>query len=517
MASTRLRYAILIAALAAVLAGSMPTPARAAPAACSGLAPAPGQSYAEYATGARRRDCLKPWTILVYMAADNDLGPYALWDLYEMEAGYPSHRIAAGSTKRADLLVQLATPGQTQARRIHVFQSPEPYDDALTLEDFRHRSVSEIHSPVAALVPRDEGGKPVPAATDLERFVEWGIREYPAEHYMVIVWGHGQGWGAPSAVPGFAGQDFAGRHFGGLAFSDSGQTFLDIPSLHQALRTAEGRLLGGRPIDVYASDACLMQMVEVATEISDSARFISGSSQVENYLGLPYRRMMFEINTGRFSGERARMGVAGTSAENDEPLLLARMLPRIFRMSLEAHGLHGRVDPHALETVTMSSLASDELRQSLVPALGDLARAMSRYLAQDPMRAIPVAQVLQDAPSFVGGSQELGGFLRLLQKNIDEQNTGAQTGSTDATLALQLAVAQATQALDRTVVAYALGTRYTEADATELYLQGFRGVAMWLPVSAQDLALRIDDFSSSLFYRELGGDWQRWLRQVLGD
>lgn len=490
----------LIAVVGAALFGLSSAVAYAESPACAATVPAPGETYAAYAARAHRRDCVKPWTILVYMAADNDLAPYALWDLYEMEAGYRSGRAAAGSTHRTDLVVQLAAPGQATARRIHVFQTPEPYDDHLGLEDFRKRTVSDIRSPVAGLVSRTEDGKPVAAATDFERFIEWGMQEYPSEHFMVVVWGHGQGW-APA-------RDFAGRHFGGLAFSDSDHSFLDIPNLHKALQTAESHVLGGRPVDVYASDACLMQMVEVATEISDSARFISGSSQVENYLGLPYRRMMFELNTNRFSGERARMGVAGTSLENDEPFLLARMLPRIFRMSLEAHGLHSGVDPHALETVTMSSLASDELRQSLVPSLGWLAHAMDHYLGEDPFRAIAVSKAVRITPGFMGGSQELGSYLR----NLDQSVTGE---SPDA-LELKSAIAAATQALDRTVVAYALGTKYTET-SDQLYLQGFRAVAMWLPVSARDFAGRIGDFSSSLFYQELGGAWEHWLREVYGD
>jgi hypothetical protein len=507
-----------------------------------------GGSYADYAAKARRRDCYKPWTILVYMAADNDLAPYAYWDLYEMEAGYRSGREAAGSSARSDLLVQLSAPGSTDSRRIHMFQSPEPYRSDLKLEDFRQRGASGVRSPVASVVPRTEGGKPVAAAADLDRFLEWGIREYPAEHYMVVIWGHGQGW-APAAVPDggsqliasqrdlkglkaaremfgelpkseakaapLATEDFSSRHFGGLAFSSSQGTFLDIPSLHKSLRKAEEKLLDGRPIDVYASDACLMQMVEVATEISDSARFIAGSSQVENYLGLPYRRMMFEINTGRFSGERSRPGVAGSRLAHDEPYLLARMLPRLFRMSLEEHGLHGRILPEAIQTVTMSSLASDELRQALIPSLGDFAAAMKHYLDEQPMRAIDVQETLRDSPSFMGGSQELGGFMTLVRAMLkrEREDSGTETAGSRE---LALATDRVHDALNRTVVSYALGKRYT-ASEEQLHLLGFRAVALWLPVSPGDFNARIRDFSSSLFYRKLGGTWEQWLSKVFRD
>src|SRR2546423_1062749 len=42
--------------------------------------------YAGYAARVERKRCYKKWTLLVYMAADNDLTKYAYLDLYEMEA-----------------------------------------------------------------------------------------------------------------------------------------------------------------------------------------------------------------------------------------------------------------------------------------------------------------------------------------------------------------------------------------------------------------------------------------------
>ncbi|MES2963013.1 MAG: hypothetical protein V4760_03920, partial [Bdellovibrionota bacterium] len=73
--------------------------------------------------GVTRQSCYKDWTVLVYMAADNDLSPYAMWDLYEMEGAFASGRYA-GSTMKSDLLVQADTKGPTGIRRFHMFQAP---------------------------------------------------------------------------------------------------------------------------------------------------------------------------------------------------------------------------------------------------------------------------------------------------------------------------------------------------------------------------------------------------------
>lgn len=498
-------YGPLIGLLALLILGDS-GPASAVSAPCDPSAPLPGEAYAQYAHRARRTLCRKPWTVLVYMAADNNLAPYALWDLREMEGGYKSGRVAAGSTARADLVVQVAYPGQAQSRRLHVFQSAEIYDSQkLTIRDFtqHRRGLGDVRSPVAGLVARSKGGAPVPPAEDFERFIEWGMREYPSEHYLVVAWGHGEGWAAeqPSAKK---------RQFGGMGHSDSNPGFLDVPGIRRALRSAESKVLDGRRVDVYVSDACLMQMVEVAAELSDSARYIVGSSQVENYLGLPYRRMMFEINTGRLASQRASQALG----KADEPYLVARMLPILFRSSLQPGGLHGRELPEALETATFSAISSDELRNQLMPALERVAHALNDYLAEDPFRAISITQGLIDAPRFMGGSQELGAFLRMLQLRLLLDDAQLQSSAT--ALELLASAGDAIQALDRSVLSYALGHRYSGAES-DLYLLGFRALAVWLPLSPHELYARIRDFSQSSFYRDLGGAWEKWLNRLYGD
>ncbi|MGK5083190.1 clostripain-related cysteine peptidase [Bdellovibrionota bacterium FG-1] len=436
------------------------------------------------AQGAQAR---KPWSVLIYMAADNELLPYAYWDLYEMEAGYESGRIAAGSTARADMVVQLNTPEAKEGLRFHITQAAAPYRANLKLEDFSSRSPRDIQSPLVAKVSlTTSAGAPISVADDFEGFLEWGLQHYPAEHTLVIVWGHGQG-------------------YAGLAYSKNQAEFLSIQQLHDALLDAEQNTLGGKRIDLYASDACLMQTIEVSTEISDVTRFVIGSSQIQNFLGFPYRRMMFEINTGRFLNERSSPSLAGSSLAQDEAFLLARILPKLFKMSVAENGLHGRHLPAANQTATLSSVASDELTYSLLPALKIFASALNRYLDEDPLRAISIENTLHAAPAYAGGSQELGGFLTLMQQMVRDEGPHS--------LSLAQATNGALAALDRTVVSYALGSHYTGTEP-DLYLLRYKGLAVWLPGSAKDLQNRLKIFQPSLFYQQMGGHWQAWMSKV---
>jgi hypothetical protein len=125
--------------------------------------------------------------------------------------------------------------------------------------------LSDIESPV---VGREED-ETLPPGESLRRFLAWGVASYPSSHYLVIVWGHGFGWHPARGRDSGSGLSDRRLLTGGIAWDQSQGTVLDIPSLRAALDSVSREHLGGRPFDVYASDACLMQSLEVATELAD--------------------------------------------------------------------------------------------------------------------------------------------------------------------------------------------------------------------------------------------------------
>ena len=494
------------------------------------------EGYLGFAAPLHRKDCVKPWTVLVYMAANNDLASYALMDLYEMEAGFKGGTIYTGSAARSDLVVQVDTPKSNDLRRFHMFQTPEIYDTQLSKGDFDKRDVSQVRSPVAKFIAKSE---PRDHKRELLDFLKWGVREYPADHYMVIVWGHGQGWTAgpkstravsskilepgdvdlglpsiPQEVPSQT-SSFLARKFGGLAFDDTDKSFLTIPNLHAVLTTLVQNDLEGNPIDVYASDACLMQMLEVSTELLNTARFIVGSTQVQNFLGLPYRRVMTEINVARFGGD------AKTFATDDEAFLVARMIPRVFRASMLPDSYQGRLDPKGIQTITMSAINTGELKYSLLPALADFATSMNKYLDEDDGRLMDMEYLLGVVPGFQGGAQDVSAFMYLVSNMLSKESR-VKGEMSDAARELQSNVAAVRDAVSRTVNSYALGTLYTEKES-QYYLLGMRAVSVWLPSSREDYFDRIQDFRRSHFYRfasnpagkgGVGPQWGAWIDKI---
>lgn len=116
---------------------------------------------------------MKAWTVLVFMAADNNLDLFALKDLHELER--------LGSTDEVDVVVQI-----------------DRYGDGRTGPASRGRIVKDanwdkynIHfvSALEEIGETDTGDPQV-----LRSFIEWGALAFPAERYMLVLWNHGSGW-----------------------------------------------------------------------------------------------------------------------------------------------------------------------------------------------------------------------------------------------------------------------------------------------------------------------------------
>lgn len=489
------------------------------------------EGYGDYRTrlaqkNVVRSECRKDWTVLVYMAGDNDLSPYALWDIDEMEGRFESGRLA-GSTLKSDLVVQLDTADTSGLRRLHIFQrEDQSYTPAKSKSEFVDRSPSDIQSPIVEWI--DELAAPTRTASPkqrLQEFLEWGVKNYPADNYMVIVWGHGQGWSAgplepPAPTDGSPAQKLKDivdelsalpapppSRFGGIMINSATGKSLSVLDLKDVLESVVTETLEGRPIDVYASDACLMQMAEVAFEVAPFTRFISGSAQVQTFLGLPYRRLMYEINSGRF------LSVGSSVGKSDEALLIAKMLPLLTEASLDpVHGHHGRAEPAARKTFTMSSLSSLALQHSLIPALSKFSEAMQNYLREDVFRRTDISFAMKYAPSFMGGGKELGSFLSLIEiaRNENSKKSGRDTA---ASAQLRLAIETSQNALDQTVIERRMGTDY-QSSGQPFYLLGHRGVGVWIPNGPIEFKERAQDFAASAFSRET--DWPSWLRPAMG-
>jgi hypothetical protein len=180
------------------------------------------------------------WTVLVYMAADNDLASLADLDLAEMET--------VGSTDDVTIVVQVDKPN-IGARRLLVREQTSTVLQELGIIDMCDWKT-------------------------LADFLEWGIRSYPAQRYFVVLWDHGSGW------------TLAPQRAFGSDWSSGNQLGIANGEFRQALETAYNST--GEKIGLFSFDACLMQQLEVAYEIKEYARVFLAPQTICPLRGFQY-------------------------------------------------------------------------------------------------------------------------------------------------------------------------------------------------------------------------------------
>ncbi len=469
---------------------------------------------------AQRAACDREWSVLVYMVADAPgLTPFALWNLHQMEGRLPEPAGSAASGRDADVVVELDVDQPPGIRRLRVVGGLVPFAPL--------RSVDEAagEAPRSPVVERlDEAAAEAPPATprsSLAGFLAWAIAHYPARHYAVIVWGHGFGFRPATGEPCCDTQNPRG----GIALDLSRHAVLDTPALREALADASAARLGGRPFDLYLSDACLMQTIEVATELAGVARYIGGAEAKLDPLGLPYRLILPLVN-----GSAHASPPSPRCPARDPACQLAVMLPDLVRRGVAPDSaLYAAADvaSTARDNLTYSVLDARMLTARVVPAMHALGAALLGYLREAPARderRIALRDLLvPHRPSaarpyvhaFIGGGRDIGSLLVALRAHLAHA-TGAER-ATPAAAALASAIDRAEAALRSTVLASALGKRYDDPEYA-----GMLGVSAWLPISAEDYAANAGWFAAARFYLAPDGSartaspWGAWQNELFG-
>lgn len=207
-----------------------------------------------YATG----QTINEWTVACYFAADNNIGPCALEDIEELKT--------IGSTQSVKVVVQIdywSTNSPSTCHRYFVAK-----DSLIFITD-----IGEVNT-----------GDP----QTLVDFGKWAFLNYPARHYLLVIWDHGNGWQVC-----FTFADMIGA----VAWDETSGDWLSV---------AEGELstaLSGiattikRPLDILAFDACVMGGVEVMSATAGYVNFFVGSEDEVPLQGFPYDSIISSLAT----------------------------------------------------------------------------------------------------------------------------------------------------------------------------------------------------------------------------
>ncbi len=288
--------------------------------------------------GGRPQAAPAEWTIMVFMNGKNDLEYFAVEDLNEMES--------VGSTARINIVVE--------AGRMDGYDNSDGNWKG-TRRYFITRDTDTAH--VSSAVVENLGKVDMGDYKNLAAFGRWAKEKYPAKKYMLIVWNHGSGWkkSVKSSAKGISYDAETGNH-------------INTPQLGLALKEI------GK-VDVYGSDACLMQMAEVGYEIKDYADYIVGSEETEGSDGYPYDTFLAPLaaRPEMTSVELARQAVDAYSAyykqrgPATQSVIKASALPGLVARvnawtgAVMAAGLKSAVHTARGDAMTYAMLANKDL------------------------------------------------------------------------------------------------------------------------------------------------------------
>lgn len=341
----------------------------------------------------------REWVVMVYINAKNNLDPAGVMDVLEMEE--------IGSTDKAAFVVEIGRMEEfanqskeyyqldywTGGRRYFITQNKT----AVTADGLKR-----ISSPVIFKQSSDMGD-----IKNVVAFAKWTKQKFPAKKYALIMWNHGSGFGDPHPRI-----QHIGNKSKGISFDDKTGNYIRTTEITQMLKD-----IGG--VDVFATDACLMQMIEVAYHARTYSKFIVGAEELQPGYGYDYTLIAQALNQGSLTPRDLSIAIVETSA---------------YHYGLKDYGFK--------QELTQSSIESSKL-----PALITELNTWTQVLMSEPAAEIKPALIIakDKVMRFQEGMGDdysnygdLGMFVSLFGQNT--KNIKAKQASQKLLLAIKNAV-----------------------------------------------------------------------------
>ncbi|HSD45445.1 MAG TPA: clostripain-related cysteine peptidase [Pyrinomonadaceae bacterium] len=239
------------------------------------------------------------WTVIVYLAGDNNLTTECMFALTEMKAAalgnninviaqfdpsdpyLPTHRYeikrrGKNQCFRHDIIDRACYGASIGEPR---FTVESKLADALAVKRKWERDhhctalddASLMGTPEAETIITDETDTGSPVM--LYNFISFCLQKYKADHYLVVLSGHAGG----------TERDY-------LMKDESSAGSLTFNELKNVFQRVKDDL--GRPIDILGMDNCLMSMAEICYELRGLAKVVVGCESFSPASGWPYREVL---------------------------------------------------------------------------------------------------------------------------------------------------------------------------------------------------------------------------------
>ena len=300
----------------------------------------------------------KEWTILTYFCSDNNLYPYELQNLKDMEQ--------VGGSKDMNLIAEFSkAPKGGGVERYEVGKG-----SAKTVADLgKNLNMSDPKS--------------------LTDAIKWAKANYPAKHYAVIMNDHGNAWQ-------------------GCCQTESKDGWFTLPKLEQALNDAQTQT-DGKPVDVLGFDCCLMANVENLDQVGKNAKYLVGSEETEGGPGWAYNQVMSPdtlraLQTTQRSGELTpeafakRIVTSAHGHDGDLPTMTAFDTSKIPALmdSIKTFG-QAIKDTTAVSNTDLAGAADSAQAFTIESDLSDFASKVADKSGDKDAKLTSAAQAVQKA------------------------------------------------------------------------------------------------------------------------
>jgi hypothetical protein len=309
----------------------------------------------------------KEWTVLVWANGKTDgadrLAPSVMRELE-----------VAGSDQNMDIVAQLGrkkrvydkvTKDWHGVKRYHVQRNPEPLP--LQKEIFKW-FLPPYTEGITSPVVKDLGNADMGSSASLSEFLQWGMKEFPAKNYAVIVYGESAG-------------------FAGASIDETTGQKTTYKGMAQAIREAEKA--SGGDVKVVAVDGSFGAGLEAAHELKDVADILVGSQAPVGLGSLQLDMVMKDLKF-----ELAEKGSV-------TPEQLAKWF--VFETHANPGPLAALVNP-TLSAIDLKKI--DAVKQAYTNVAAELAKA----IADNPKAKDALRQAIGDTQSFIKDKDQSSGF-----------------------------------------------------------------------------------------------------------
>lgn len=235
----------------------------------------------------------KRWTFLFYINGNNFLSKQAPSQLRMLE-------MTGGSDENINIVAQVArqkggldklTKDWSGVRRYEVPATGKELNQGELAGEILRQLVPPYTRGIQSTMKEDLGTADMGSPDTLKDFISWGMKEYPAEHYCVVMLGPSQG-------------------MKGVMADDTSGNMISPDELKAALDGVKAET--GQGVDVLAFDSSNSTQAEMLHALKDSTSYVVGSEGLVSGTGMSTPSIMFELKKSNTDKARTPEEVAQT-------------------------------------------------------------------------------------------------------------------------------------------------------------------------------------------------------------